>query len=254
MNPESQQQILDLVEIYRCILSLENTEVQTSDTSNTVRTQIYDDITENGLDACKTIKHQTSVIDQVENVQDADDEHEDEDEECPVEKELAISGCCVENTDFSIPDVIPNQDLGTREQIQLPDLIPRSQIRVSRNQRFIRPSRFMIQGWSRERGRDQEDQEDQEETAPIDWRLYGRQLDLISSTFSMGRGPSPAARGPIDLRGPADDLPGGQHVLEAGLNLQMLRSNRKFLSNLAMSVVANTVVYLCIRKIKRLLF
>ena len=239
LNPESQQQILDLVEIYRCILSLENTEEQISDTQDTVRTSINEPqpVKVEGLkNNCETVETKYDVLNHDESVNDADDEDED-DVVDPVDKELAISGCCVENIDFSVPDVIPNHDLRTRNP--LPDLIPRSQLRTL-NLRSLRPSRFQIQDWSREEGGGG----GEETRPPTDWRLYGRQLDLISSNFSLGRGP-PDPPGPLE----GDDLDGGHD-----LDVRRGRSDRKFFTDFALSVVANTVVYLCIRKLKRLIF
>ena len=237
LNPESQQQILDLVEIYRCILNLENTEEHISDSQDTVRTSFTEPQPEKveGLkNNCETVETKNNMLDHDESVNDADDEDED-DVVDPVDKELAISGCCVENIDFSVPDVIPNHDLRTRNL--LPDLIPRSKLRTL-NQRSLRPSRFQIQDWSREEGGGEEIR------PPTDWRLYGRQLDLISSNFSLGRGP-PDPRGPLE----ADDLDGGHDLV-----VRRGRSDRKFFTDFALSVVANTVVYLFLRKLKRLIF
>ena len=239
LNPESQQQILDLVEIYRCILSLGNTEEQISDTQDTVRTSITEPQpakVEGLKNNCETIETKYDMPDHDESVNDADDEDEDDIVD-PVDKELAISGCCVENIDFSVPDVIPNYDLRTLNP--LPDLIPRSQLRIL-NLRSLRPSRFQIQDWSREEGGGG----GEETRPPTDWKLYGRQLDLISSNFSLGRGPQDPP-GPLE----GDDLYGGHD-----LDVRRGRSDRKFFTDFALSVVANTVLYLCIRKLKRLIF
>ena len=262
LNSSSQQHVLDLVAIYRALLDHEENESNTINNINSnVSTINNTSVEDSVINDTKDNKGSSGelpdlVIDALSSTADK-----------PVEAELDIAATCVAVNDAAevvsgsccldtlepgqLPDLIPQQPESCSSLTSsIPDLLPAEEHhraaapppRLEAQRRFrIRESvrELTEKREERRRKRREEERMDEEARTRELWQHTGRQLGTISATFFQ------------HLRREEDQW--NDESEESALASPRL-GPAKFMTDLALSVVTNAVIYVCIKKLKRLIF
>lgn len=271
LSSSSQQHILDLVAIYRCLLDLEpSVDRPTSETtvSEPVTDQTKDivmktdnrnlpDIVKDVVntseqrqdgaawreqDGAAMLEQQQDgavVLEQHQDVgHDADDEDESSVDKDELETVVTSCGGQLPTDDCLLPDLVPRTTLSGAPN--LPDIVPRQKRSISVQQPTYRTFQIV-------RG---DESEQRLPVRPVDgskketWRNIGRQLNLISANLGDNLNGNSSLVGARTVEEEEEEI----------VRRPRREEGRKFLTDLAVSVVANTIIYVCLKKLKRLIF